>query len=124
MAGQSISLPVLRQLFRNIQQFRALYETEGVDEIVAPDGARYSLFDLEYLYDEGLPKLSKRQRQAIILCLIANMVEQDVAVAMGIAPSNPVAMYSNDGLRRIIAMMQSGELRSFGSPSLDFRQEA
>ncbi len=113
MEPGGVSVGVLRQLFRNLQLFRAIYETDGVDEVVSPDGSVYNLFDLEYLYSTGLMMLSVRQRQAIRLCLVANMVERDVAVAMAIKPSNPVSMYANDGLKKLVALIEAGELPRF-----------
>ena len=92
-----------------MQQFRAYYEDTGRSEIQTAVG-EVSLLDLEYLLDEASHRLSPRQYQAIQLCLIGQMREQDAAVIMGIAPSNPVAMYATDGLRRLVAMVERDEL--------------
>jgi len=50
-----MTVATLRILFRNYQQLRSLYETEGIDEFDTPDGP-VSLWDLDYLYRVGLPK--------------------------------------------------------------------
>ena len=92
-----------------MQQFRAMYEDTGRSEIRTEIG-EISLFDLEYLLEEAEKRLSHRQSQAIQLCLVQQMREQDAAVVMGIAPSNPVAMYATDGLRRLVVMIEQNEL--------------
>lgn len=108
-----LSVTVLRELFRNLQQFRSLYQTEGVDEVKSPvDGEVYSLFDLEYLYTQ-LHRLPPRQRQAIELCLVQNKCEKDAAVMMGVSATNPVAMYATSGLEKLVALVQARVLPSF-----------
>lgn len=109
----ALSVTVLRELFRNFQQFWALYETEGIDEITSPiDGEVYCLFDVAYLYRETR-RLPPRQRQAIELCLIQNMKESDAAVAMGVSETNPVSMYATSGMEKLIQMVQSGALNCY-----------
>jgi len=108
----ALSVKVLRELFRNIQQFRALFEAEGIDELTAPDGEVYSLFDLEYLYGE-IHRLPSRQHQAIELCLVQNMRESDAALTMGVSKTNPVAMYATSGLEKLLVFVQSGDLSCY-----------
>ena len=108
-----LTVKVLRELFRNLQQFRALYESEGIDEVVSPiDGQVYSLFDLEHLYEQ-LHRLPPRQREAIELCLVQNMKETDAALAMGVSKTNPVAMYATSGLEKLVEFVQSGVLSGY-----------
>lgn len=107
-----LSVKLLRELFRNIQQFRALYETEGIDEVTGPNGDVFSYFDLEYLYQQ-LYRLPVRQRQAIELCLVQNKRESEAAVMMGVSPTNPVSMYAASGLEKLVAMVQTGGLRCY-----------
>jgi len=113
-----IDLGILRELFRNLQTFEALHETTGIDILTAPDGQEWSLWDLRYLY-ECRERLSPRQRQAIELCLYANVKETDAAVTMGLKPTTPVAIYANNGLRRLIEMAEDGLLPHF---RLDYLQ--
>lgn len=108
----ALTVTVLRELFRNYQQFRALYETEGIDELQAPDGEVYSIFDIHYLYEQRR-KLPPRQRQAIELCLVQNIRESEAAVMMGVSPTNPVAMYATSGLEKLITMVRSGDLACY-----------
>lgn len=103
-----LDLSTLRELFRHLQAWRALWESEGVDVISSGDRS-YCLQDIEYLYGI-LPALPKRQWQAIELCLVRNLKESDAAVAMGISPTNPVSMYAASGLRRILEWIANGEL--------------
>ena len=102
----------LREIFRNLAQWRALYESEGLDTITGPDGDEISLFDIEYLYD-NLDKLPKRQRQSIELYLVANMREVDAAVAMNVSRTNPVGIYASVGLSKLLDMIADGSLPRF-----------
>jgi len=56
-----MTVATLRILFRNYQQLRSLYETEGIDEFDTPDGP-VSLWDLDYLYRVGLPKRARTRQ--------------------------------------------------------------
>lgn len=113
----ALAVADLRQLFRNLQQFRSCFEYDGVDLIVGPDGDEWCLWDLEYLYRVGLPMLPTRQHQAIELCLVRNMKESDAATAMGVSATNPVAMYATEGLKKLIVMIQAGALPMFRAES-------
>jgi len=103
---------VLRELFRNLQAFRAVFEAEGVETLSGPDGQVWNLWDLEYLYEQ-IVFLPPRQRQAIQLCLFANIKETDAAVMMGVSPTNPVSMYAASGIRKLIIMIQEGKFPRF-----------
>lgn len=110
-----LELATLRVLLRNLQGFRSLYEDYGVDTITGPDGEEYSLWDLEYLVREGLPLCTKRQQEAVFWCLLMNRKEKDAAVLMGVAETNPVSMYSNKALQRMLDGVESGELPRFSN---------
>lgn len=56
------------------------------------------------------PCLPKRQQQAIELFLVLNQPEESVAVAMGLAPTNPIGMYATAGLERLLQLMDKGLL--------------
>lgn len=109
----------LRELFRYLQDFRAVYETTGLEQIRTPYGNEWSIWDLEYLYQASQLYLTSRQKQAISLCLVHNMREKDAARAMGVSLTNPVMMYATLGIRRLLDMIASGELDFFraGDPS-------
>ena len=107
-------MSVLRELFRNLQLFEALYETEGIDILTASDGRQVSLWDAQYLYEQRRhPSLSPRQRQAIELFLYENLTESATSEAMGIMDTNPIGMYATDGLKKILVLVQSGSLRLY-----------
>lgn len=110
----------LRELFRYLQDFRAVYEATGLEEIRTPYGNQWSIWDLEYLYQASQLHLTSRQKQAISLCLVHNMREKDAARAMGVSLTNPVMMYATLGIRRLLDMISSGELDFFrsGDPSI------
>lgn len=113
MIGEaSMDVKTLRELFRNLQAFRAFYEVEGQDTITGPDGQDYCLFDIEYIFAQ-VRLLSPRQRQAIELCLVGNVKERDATAIMGVAPTNPVMMYATNGLTRLCAMIDSGEIARY-----------
>ena len=107
----SIEVSVLRELFRNLQAFRAIYESEGVDTLISEDGSEWCLWDVEYLYEQ-IGVLPRRQRQAIHF-LVLNVKESDAAVVMGIAPTNPVGMYATEGLKKLIGMIDQGAFPRF-----------
>lgn len=100
---------VLRELLRNLQAFRAFYEAEGIDTITGPDGIDYCLHDVEYLYEQ-VRHLSTRQRQAIELCLVGNVKEKEAALIMGVSQTNPVMMYATNGLKKLVEMVEAGDL--------------
>lgn len=101
MADPDLDVNTLRALFRNLLAFRALYQDQGIDEITGPGGVVFSLWDLEVLYAK-VPSLPPRQAQAIEWCLIRGERETDVAVKMGLRPTNPVAMYATLGLKKLV----------------------
>lgn len=109
---------VLRELLRHLQPWLAAYESDGVDVITHDDGGEWSIWDVMYLVEHCVPRLPKRQREAINYCLIQGMREQDVAVLMGISPTNPVASYATSGLKNLLLQIDAGaypRLRSLGS---------
>lgn len=108
-----MDVTVLRELFRQIQQWKSLYEAEGIDCLTAPNGEEISLWDLLYLYEQ-LPKLPRRQHQAIELYLVQNMRETDAAVAMGLSPTNPIGIYATVGLGKLVTMIDNDELPRWG----------
>jgi hypothetical protein len=115
----------LRELFRYLQDFRAVYEATGLDRIRTPYGNEWSLWDLEYLYAASQKYLTLRQKQSIALCLVHNMREKDAARVMRVSLTNPVMMYATHGIRRLLDMVDDGELDLFqsGAPSLLSREE-
>lgn len=97
-----LTVAVLRELLRHLVEFRGAYEQDGTDTITGPDGERYSLWDIEALYCRRI-ELSPRQRQAIELCLVADLLERDVALRMGLTHgTQPVAMYATQGLAKLV----------------------
>lgn len=108
----SLSVTVLRELFRNLQAWRAAFETDGIETITDPDGNDWCLWDIEYLYSQ-IHRLSPRQREAIQLCLVENVKEVDAARLMGVSETNPVAMYATLGLKKLIELVGKGDLPRF-----------
>ncbi len=109
-----MDVTTLRELFRNLQQWEALFDTAHVDTITAPDGRKYHLADIQYLYS-CRDRLSPRQREAIEICLYNDTKEVDASLLMGVSQTNPVAMYATNGLRRICEMIESGQLPRYRS---------
>jgi DNA-directed RNA polymerase specialized sigma24 family protein len=109
----ALDVATLRELFRQLQQWRSIYESDGVDVIHGPAGEEYCLWDVDYL-ESQLYRLPKRQREAIILYLINNMREADAAVAMGVSATNPIGIYATVGLQKLVDMIDRGDLSRFG----------
>lgn len=107
-----MELATLRQMLRHLQEFWSLYELSGKSTLIDPNGYEWSVFDLQYLYDCRV-HLSRRQKQAIELCFYHNLKERDAARMMGISANNPVSVYANNGLKKILQMVDSDELRRF-----------
>lgn len=103
-----LSVGVLREAFRNLQHFRSVFETDGVDTIVGPEGIEICLWDLEYLYSEVPKVLPLRQSQAIEFFLVRNLKESVVAEMMGISPNNPIGSYATAGLEKLIRLINEG----------------
>jgi hypothetical protein len=116
----------LRLLFRSLRMFESVHESDGITEIVAPNGCVWNLFDIQYLYrvamrgptgnkkfDRLHPTLPLRQRQAIELFLVLNVPEDEAAVIMGLKRTNPVGMYATSGLTKLLKFHDEGRLRRF-----------
>lgn len=111
----------LRSLFRFLQEFRSLYETKGIDEIVSPSGSSWSLWDLEYLYRQAQTLLTDSQYTAIRLFLVEDHRERDAAELMGVSPTNPVGMYATLGLKKLVEFIETGGLVRFRSQAQDWQ---
>lgn len=107
-----LSVPLLREVLRNYQSWRSLYEAREVGDTIHDDDYSLTLWDVEYLIS-NLRLLPPRQRQAIQFCLIENMLEKHAAVRMGVSATNPVSMYATSGLTKLVALIQAGALPRF-----------
>lgn len=111
----ALTVDTLRDLFRGLQQWRSTVEGTvsmgtgaAMDmECILYEGNEWCLFDIERLYRISQTHLTPRQAQAINYFLVQGMREQDVAIQMGIKPSNPIGMYATDGLACLIEMIQN-----------------
>ena len=104
---------VHRELLRNLQQWRSLYEaTDAPDVLVASDRREYSLWDVTRFYEYRVI-LPTRQQQSIQFCLFENMKERDAAVRMGIKPTNPCSIYSTIGLTALLGKAVAGDLSGY-----------
>ena len=99
---------VLRELFRHLQEFEALFQTEGIDTISGPDGTTYCIFDLRRLYDIRDALLSRQRSKAVEFFLYLDMREQDAALAMGLSKDTPVAIYATQGLKQLAMAWDEG----------------
>jgi hypothetical protein len=80
--------------------------------LIAGDGNEYCLWDIKAFYDYRT-ELPERMRQAIEMCLYLNMVERKAAEAMGLAPANPVAIYANVGIARLLSWSFQGKMGTY-----------
>lgn len=108
-----LTIEVLRELFRNLKAFRSVMEAEGIDTITDDDGNDWCLWDIEYLLEQADSILPPRMSQSIKLFLVDNLREADVAIMMGVSPTNPVGMYATKGLERLIEAVNDGRLSRF-----------
>jgi hypothetical protein len=126
VSGTDPRVNAVRILLRNLQLFRSLHESGGVDEITAHNGTSWSLWDIEYLYEQAMrrptgnrsydrlhPTLPLRQQQAIQLFLVMGFPEDRAAQIMGLSPTNPVGMYATSGITRLLQLMDGGQIRRF-----------
>ena len=120
-----LTVKLLREAFRSLRQWQALYEAQGIDLIYDPaTHEAYALQDMEYLLEQA-QKLPTRQRQAIMLFLVENHREVDVAIAMGLSPTNPIGLYATEGLKKIVQWYEDGKLPRYRpEPLLDEETEA
>lgn len=107
-----LSVKVLRDLMRQYQAWHSMYESGEVADVLVYGSFSISLWDLDYLVD-NLHRLPRRQNEAIRFCFLENLKESDAAVRMGVSPTNPVSMYANEGLKKILAMIEDGSLPRF-----------
>jgi hypothetical protein len=116
----------LRLLFRTLMLLQSRNEAEGIDEIVCPNGAVWSLYDIEYWYQQAMrrptgnlaydrehPTLPLRQQQAIQLFLVMGVPEEQAALIMGLKQTNPIGMYATSGLTKLLRFYDEGRLRHF-----------
>jgi hypothetical protein len=104
---------VHRELIRNLQSWHSLYEAlEVPDILVASDGRSYSIWDIDLFYGQR-SCLPHQMGRAIELCLYNNVLERNAAVLMGVAPSNPVAVYATVGLTRLLSQAYTGDLPGY-----------
>lgn len=111
----TIPVRTMRELFRHLQAWQSLYETDGTDTITGPDGSQYCIHDIWTLYREGVPLLSPRQRQAITLFLHNNLPERTVAKIMGVSEDNPVASYATQGMVRLNQLIEQDRVPGYRS---------
>jgi hypothetical protein len=114
---------VHRELVRNLQQWRSLFEAMEVsDHLTATDGHEYSLWDIEVFYSQRVVA-PERMQQSIQFCYFENMKESDAAIRMGIAPTNPVSVYGTIGLTTMLTMASTGTLRGYEVDLADYAED-
>lgn len=89
-----------------------MYEAQEVGDVLAISGFEVSLWDVDYLVS-NLRLLPTRQREAIEWCFLEGLREQDAAVKMGVSRTNPVSMYANEGLKKLLCLIEAGALPRF-----------
>ena len=112
MAAGQLTVEVLRELLRHHQAWHSLFEAREVEDVLEYQDIAVSLWDLDYLV-VALKRLPPRQREAIQYCFLEGMRESDAAVRMGVSPTNPVSMYANEGVKKILVMIVAGDLPRF-----------
>lgn len=102
-----------RELIRNLQSWRSLFEALEVPDVLTdPSGREVALWDIEYFYEQRT-RLPEQMRTAIELCLFENVLEREAAKRMGTSESNPVSVYATVGVTKLLRMARDGELPLF-----------
>lgn len=88
----------LEAILRHYQEFAALYESSGIEEISLDDGTVVNIHDIL----KGIDELPKRQKTALILTCLYNMKEVDAAPLMGFTKwTSPVSSYKKLALEKL-----------------------
>jgi hypothetical protein len=111
--GETPDVGILRELFRNLLAFEALFETEGIDTIRSPEGLEVSLWDLRYLHSHLYDLLPTRMAQAIELVLVQNRLEREACDMMGVSRKTPIGKYATQGLKKLAVQMETREAWRF-----------
>jgi DNA-directed RNA polymerase specialized sigma24 family protein len=94
---------VLREVYRNYNQFKEYVRATGNDTITHK-GITISFFDL----DKNINKLSPRKKEAFYLNVILDMKQKDVAEIMGITCVS-VGQYTNQACEQLAKTYFEGE---------------
>jgi DNA-directed RNA polymerase specialized sigma subunit len=94
---------VLREVYRNYNQFKEYVQNTGND-IIEYRGLTISFFDL----DKNINKLSPRKKEAFYLNVIVDMKQKDVAEVMGITCVS-VGQYTNQACEQLAKLYFEGE---------------
>jgi hypothetical protein len=100
-----LTVELLREVLRNLASWRSINQSDGIDIITCPDGQELHIMDIEFVYRLTQQVLPIRQKQAIRLCLLNGLTEEEAAAIMKIDTQNPVAMYATSGLETVIHMI-------------------
>lgn len=98
---------ILREALKHYSDFRELVAAEGESKsVIEYRGYRICFFDLE----QGIEKLSKRQKEALFLHVIRDLSEKDTAQLMGFKKwSTPVQQYTDRALEKLLKYHQDLE---------------
>lgn len=89
----------MEAILRHYDEFRALYESQGIDEIPIGGGYTVNIHDIL----EGINELPKRQKTALILTCLMNLKEIDAAPLMGFKRwTSPVSSYKKLALEKLV----------------------
>jgi hypothetical protein len=96
----------LAAFLSHLQEFQALYETEGVDSLPGPGGDLFCLADLLRLY--GMRSYLEPAQAAGIEALYLDLTDSDAARNMGLASPRLVAACTREGLQRLCEIFSYG----------------
>lgn len=89
-------------LIKGLQSWHSSYEAGQVSDILCAGGSCYCLWDIDEFY-ASRRILPTQMRLSIEYCLYEGMIESDAAIRMGIAPTNPILIYSTIGVTYMLA---------------------
>lgn len=94
-----INIYKMEAILRHYDEFRALYESEGIDEIPIGNGFTVNIHDIL----SGIDELPRRQKMALVLTCLMNMKEVDAAPLMGFKKwTSPVSSYKKLALEKLV----------------------
>jgi hypothetical protein len=96
---KGMTIERLEALFRNFNEFQALYEDLGIQEITLDNGIVVNIHDLL----QGIDELPKRQKEALILTCFMGLKEVEAAPLLGFTKwTSPVSSYKRLALRKLV----------------------
>jgi len=101
MKSGEMTWKLLESVLKHYNEFKALLEETGIDEITLDNGVVINYWDLL----TGIENLPERQRLAVTLMCLEGLKETDAAKYMNYAKwSSPAGLYKRMGLKTLVRL--------------------